>query len=502
MNRSLPPAFFELGEYPFQELCCDLFGRQEGISTCEIYGIRGQAQYGIDLLAHCKDGLAIEVGQCKCYQAMTAPDIARASDEFLSHLERWKRLHIKRFILFVACELDKTQHQDQILIEKERFALEGIVYEAWSGRILRQKLSPYRDIAERHISSREIVDQICGQLVQSSSTLQIDGRIAGITIDALGSQLQILVTQLSQEKAKRLNDIREKYRNGRYEEASSELDLLQKEQTYDLLEPSLKARILKMRATYMLNDKKDVATARKLADEAYELDRQADQTIIRTLIAYHEKGVEASLQLVNQPSNTDILNFRLLLLLEIGKTDEILQTVRAQANGIAEDAETRRIYAWAFLINGDITGAQFQIQKAMNEQPHWHNIRVMSAIVDYYSALSSSAIPKQPLSLPDPAEWAFVKRDHESQARLRRAQESFAELSSNSEKKQRSIMKFWHFASLANDIEKQMEAETLCQTILLDDPSNRFTIMWAIARRYRVDLAASRRVLEEHLLRS
>ena len=138
----------------------------------------------------------------------------------------------------------------------------------------------------------------------------------------------------------------------------------------------------------------------------------------------------------------------------------------------------------------------------MKQHHHWHNLRVMSAIVNYYSALSSSAIPKQPISLPDPAEWAFVKRDHESQARLRRAQESFAELSSNSEKKQRSIMKFWHFASLANDIEKQMEAETLCQTILLDDPSNRFTIMCAIARRYRVDLAASRRVLEAHLLRS
>jgi len=502
MDRSLPPLFSELGEYTFQELCCDLFERQEGISTCEIYGVRGQAQYGIDLLAHRKDGLAIEVGQCKCYEEITASEIEDASDEFFSHLERWKQAQVERFILFVACELDKTQQQDQILAEKSRFILEGIQYEAWSSRTLRHKLSPYRYIATRHIWSEEIVDQICGPLIQSSSALQIDGRTAGITIEALGSHLQILATQLSQEKAKRLDDIREKYRNGRYEHAASELDNLHKEETYNLLEPGLKARILRMRATYTLNDKKDMATARKLADEAHELDPQADETVIRTLIAYHEQGADAALELIKQPSNTDVLNFRLLLLLEIGRTDEILETLNAQGNGITEDAETRRVYAWALLIEGDITAAQFQIQKAVSEQPAWHNVKVVSAIMDYFSALSPAAIPKHPILLPDPVDWAFVKRDHESQARLRRAQESFAELSDNAEKRQRSIMRFWHFACLANDVEKQMEAETLCQNILLDDPSSRLTIMWAIARRYRVDLAISRKVLEESLLRS
>ena len=502
MNSSLPPLFRDLQEYPFQELCCDLFEKQEGIATCEIYGVRGQKQFGVDLLAHCKDRSSTEVGQCKCQETITPGQMVQASDNFLLHIQHWKQRRVKRFILFVACDLDNTQQQEEILIQKARFVSEGIVYEAWSSRTLRQKLSPHRDIVSRHISSQEIVNQICGPLVQTTTALYIQDRAAAISIDALGSKLENLATQLSREKARRLDDIREKYREGKCDEAYCQVESLQREETYELLDNSLKARILRILATYTLNKNGEVAKAKGLADQARQLDPEADASILSILLSYRAQGASSALASLPIPTNIDLLNFRLALLLELGKTDEILSIMALKANGLQEDAETRRVYTWALLISGDITGAQVQIQKAVSEQPNWQSIRVMSAMVDYFSGLSLAATPKEPIMWPNPVDWAFVKRDHESQTRLRRAQASFAELSLNAENSQRGTFRFWQFASLANDAEKQIEAETLCQNILLDDPCDRLTIMWAIARRFRVDLAASRTALEKSIQES
>jgi hypothetical protein len=68
MNSSFSPNFYELEEYPFQRFCCDLFRAQENIASCDEYGLRGQAQKGIDLLAQRRDESGQEVGQCKCYR--------------------------------------------------------------------------------------------------------------------------------------------------------------------------------------------------------------------------------------------------------------------------------------------------------------------------------------------------------------------------------------------------------------------------------------------------
>jgi hypothetical protein len=51
MNPSLSPPFHELDEHTFQNLCRDLFSRQPGIATCDVYGRRRQKQRGIGLLA-------------------------------------------------------------------------------------------------------------------------------------------------------------------------------------------------------------------------------------------------------------------------------------------------------------------------------------------------------------------------------------------------------------------------------------------------------------------
>ena len=65
LDPSLPPTLYDLGEYKFQRFCLELFQQEPEISIANEYGTRGQAQYGIDLRADRKDGMGIEVGQCK-----------------------------------------------------------------------------------------------------------------------------------------------------------------------------------------------------------------------------------------------------------------------------------------------------------------------------------------------------------------------------------------------------------------------------------------------------
>jgi len=143
MNPSLSPPFHELDEYTFQNLCCELHGKQPWIATCDVYGTRGQSQRGIDLLAHRRGSMEKEVGQCKRYGSFPAAEIRKASAEFLKHLEYWQQQQVKRFILFVACDLDLTQQQDEVYKQRDDFVKYGIEYEAWSVRTLKLKLAPH-----------------------------------------------------------------------------------------------------------------------------------------------------------------------------------------------------------------------------------------------------------------------------------------------------------------------------------------------------------------------
>src|SRR5437773_4839232 len=175
------PPFHEIGEYPFQDLCRDLYDVQPGIATCEIYGTRRQAQDGIDLLAHRAASDAIEVGQCKCYKAIKRTHIRDVSDEFFKHWERWSRENINKFVLFVACDLSDRHLQDEILQQKRRFEERGIVYEAWSAAEIRNKLRPHPAIVSTYCQPADHwVKEICGesspvlaQRVEETQKLQI-----------------------------------------------------------------------------------------------------------------------------------------------------------------------------------------------------------------------------------------------------------------------------------------------------------------------------------------
>jgi hypothetical protein len=59
------PRYYELDPLRFQELCRDLWQAQQEFEDVEVYGMSGQSQRGIDVLATRKDGKGLATGQCK-----------------------------------------------------------------------------------------------------------------------------------------------------------------------------------------------------------------------------------------------------------------------------------------------------------------------------------------------------------------------------------------------------------------------------------------------------
>jgi hypothetical protein len=164
INPSLPPPFWQLHPVDqFQPLCRDILNHDRDISGCVVYGTNGQAQRGIDLFAETSSKEVIAVAQCKCCEHFNESSLKEACEDFIKHLEYWKSQGIERFILIVAGSADRTQVRDGVREQKRYFMKLGITFEFWDGNDLRDKLHSHRVIAERHIASVEVVDNICGR---------------------------------------------------------------------------------------------------------------------------------------------------------------------------------------------------------------------------------------------------------------------------------------------------------------------------------------------------
>ncbi len=500
INPSDPPRFYELKEYPFQELCRDLFEVQDGIVTCEIYGRRGQGQKGIDLLATCDDGESNEVGQCKAHEAFSVKKIIDASYEFFKYWAFWKDKKIRRFILFVGCPLDDTDVQNEIQTQRARFQAVNIKYEAWSSRTLVTRLRPERAIAERHVHSQEIVDNICGKAFDSRikppHTPGLD-----LTLSLLSSQVEDFATEFSEVVGEKLERGRELSREGKNDEAYRQISEIRSDKTWNLLENTLRARVLRFNASLVLNAEKNITEAKNLRDQAGALDPTGDDVALRAIIRYFEEGNDAALQELTSPTNINAFNLKIGFLVELGRADDALAVIHQLPPAVEPDADTLRLHGLLLLLKGDQAGAQEKVEKALEQRPDWLGVRHAYGIIHYFSGLSSAALPTRLISWPTPVPWPLVKRDHQSQENLRKAESQFARLAVEAEQnsEQANAFNLWRLACLANDVQRQEEAADCCRMRLAGTPADSHTLAWALTRHYDVDLRAMEESLERAL---
>lgn len=496
------PPFHQMDEYKFQCLCRDLFDTENNIATCDIYGKRGQAQHGIDVLAHRVNGDGIEVGQCRCYEHFTLGKIRTASDEFFAHWDHWSSKDVRRFILFVACDLNNRNQQDEITKQKTRFANVSITYEAWSAAKIANKLRPYPGIVKTYlVPPAQWADIICGVVPPAPQSSEVSETQTPVVVSAiLTSELNQLAKLVSGDVEQDLEKMRVTWREGRKSEVTGWLNDIKTNNTrWIVLSSEVKAKLLRFEASLELAMTSDVNQAKALAEEARNLAPQANDSILRALIAYKESGSESAIEILVGQEDIDSLSLIAALYLESGSIEECRTALKLEGTGYEPNAEALRIRALLNLATRDINQAQMDIQKAQELEPMWESIQFTAAVIDYYSALSSSALPEHLVHSPAPVDWVLVKRDDGSLMRLRNAEETFRELSEDTEKgeEERQRLEAWRLACLANNPEQQNEATNYCRSILQTDPTRYHAISWTIARNFGIDLTPSKKALKK-----
>lgn len=494
------PAFHLLGEYYFQDLCRDLLEEQERISTCTIYGVRGERQDGVDLLAHRANGDGVEVGQCKAYRDFEPAKIREASDEFLAHWEtQWRKQDVRRFILFVAGSLDTTRRQQEVITQAARFRELGITYEAWSGSTIRNRLGPHKAIVARYFAHhREYwVRQICGEELIPIAVVS-GAQQPSPSVTLLMDNFDLLAASLSGEIRRRLEDMRERWREGAQEEVGEWITGLRGDRgAWNSLSPDVGAGVLRFEASTELTGRGDVERAKSLADQAADLDPSGDERTLRALIAFRCGDTEGALSKLDGVQTTATRNLAAAVQLTRGNLDQVRTVLDLVTD---PNAETHRLRALLRLLERDTPQARLAVQKAFAVAPRWTAVQHTAGVVSYYSALSTVAIPSELGGWPEPVDWLLVRRDDQSVARLREAAALFTKLIQEEPiEEERRELEAWRLACLACDAEQQNVAIEYARDLLADSLSHFRVMAWAVARRWPVDVSAGEAAIERSI---
>ncbi len=344
------------------------------------------------------------------------------------------------------------------------------------------------------------VPTICGTILPTFPSHGGYGdQASDIVQAALVSQVEQAAVRLSDTTDERIDLMREAWREGRRDEAVKGVQALKVDSTlWPFLSSEIKAKLLRFEASLELDSTDNVVRAKELADEACALAPSENELRLRALIAYTKGGPEVAFPIIDRQDDIDSLNLKAAFLLEMGQADKGQAILDLVDTNLEPNTETLRLRSLAYLQARELNLAQLQVQKALELAPRWESVRYTAAMVSYFSALSSAALPDVIVPWPEPVEWALVKRDEQSLQRLRGAAKTFWDLASRTDKskEERHRLLAWYLACLANDPEKQEEAIKQCRSTLKSEPTDYRAIAWRIARNFDIDLDASEVALE------
>lgn len=408
-----------------------------------------------------------------------------------------------RFLVIRAiCDKANTEKSD----EWHSYAASAVA--SFTKHFLEDKPIDPRNEQTKHISKR--LDNIASQIskesveqrgIESDRVSIRDSQGSSVSQIDSSSQLGKLISLLSQEKAARIDELREKFNEGKVRDAYELIQSMQLDPNWETLSSSVRAKALRAMAFFTLDLENDVAKAKKQVELAKHIDPEGDDTIIRAWVLFYERKHREALQLVSDPASTEAFNLKINLLLLMSRVDEVLNSIESPPNGVAWDLETKRVRALALMANGDLGGAEKELSEVVSKHPRRENVQTLSAILDYLSGLSPAAVPHSIVNWPEPVDFTFIKQDRESQERFRKAGDKFQSILAKTQRDEeyKRIIDTWRFACLANDLERQDEALKLCSDILRDDPANHRVLIWAIARGFEVDFSASEIALRQSL---
>ncbi len=478
------PPFWELGAHGFQKFCSDIFGKEKDITLCQEYGVNGDTQDGIDLIAQIQSGTEQETAQCKAQQEVSQKNIRDACDEFLKHVIRWKNDEVRRFVLIYACDVRSRKIQDENRAQQKRFNKEGIRFELWGNETLKAKARLYREIVACHCGGW--TENICGPITVTPATVSSS---TSLGIIALTGHLGDITTELADQKRREIDHLTHCAHEHKYGEVLVGLRAMKAAKSWSGLPPALRSRILRFESSAILNDGGNVDEAASLVADARLIDPAGDYQVIDAYIAYRRGRRSDAMQLLAPPNSINALNLRLGLLFERMDPDAVIREAHSSASRWSPDVHTHRWIGLAHLVRCEMILANEAVEKAMVGGSTFPPIREASALIDYFSAVSPACDDVfTHLSWPLPLPFIYIKRDPVSLQRLRRAADIFASLEkSASETDEKRRLARWRLGCLGSDLERQTEAQHLGQELLRADATDPGVIAWMIERGYSHD---------------
>lgn len=492
MQKGKEPPFYEMGAMPFQELCRDLIAVQADFIDCRIYGDNGEEQKGIDVRCD-RTGGDLEVAQAKCYEKYSPSEIAKASDKFFEYLDYWLAEGVKEFILIVACRISSIKANEQIEIERQRFAQHGIEYELWDAIRIRDILREQHQLISTHITNAEYwTQEICG-----ASPIPPYSRQGTFGVSQINEYLVAKVNNLSSLINSRISGELEEnrilWREGR---GSNVIEWIKKVKNnsheWNEISPDLQANIIRLEAVVNIDFYENYQLAQQLIEDAKKIDPDTFDLRIRASLELHEHGPEAALKIIGDSQDIDSICLRASLHLQLNQITVAISLLEPLLN--MQNAEVHRLLALGYLGSNSLEKAVNEIQKAKLIDGRLESIQITDAILLYFSALSPAVLSKTFFIWPIPVELDLIKSSNDAIQGLEKASEIFLRIAQNEHrtKSDRLSLFVWYAACLAADFRKQAEAETQFRDLLDKHPTDHRLITWIVSRNFSANLQKSR----------
>ena len=314
--------------------------------------------------------------------------------------------------------------------------------------------------------------------------------LSSLTVEAVNAQFEQLAIPLNADRERDYERLRDFWHQRRDASVLSEIRTLQQRPEMRFADARLRGKLRRLEASIALAVEKDVGKAKRLATEADAIDPSTNPEFLRALIVFHEQGKEAALRHLATPQTLESWNLRVSLLIQCGQQERATEELEHPPTDITPDAESFRLLASAALESGQLAKARTEIRRASALRPQWFLIRYTEAVIDYFESFSAPLFAHTRKDWPLPTDTALLKRDRATLDSLHRAEQIFSELLSaqNLDVDMRQILEGWRLACLANDVERQAEAQAYCAELLERAPAHPCALPWAAARGFAIDL--------------
>jgi len=142
----------------FERLCLRYVRSRANVVRTQLYGVKGQAQHGIDLYVRLTDPLRYEVYQCKKLAALTADDITRAVGKFLAG--KWHD-RSSAFRIMTSRLIEDTKIAEAIEAAAKRLEAQEIAFEVLGAVQISTWLKDQPRLVDDFFS-RQWVEAFCG----------------------------------------------------------------------------------------------------------------------------------------------------------------------------------------------------------------------------------------------------------------------------------------------------------------------------------------------------